>query len=124
MILLSVCRKAISLTKNAIGSKIDFFDYIAQSMYDWHDYTAHCLRQLGNNLIAVQQSLKPFSIVSGYEMRCRRCCLITAHLKDLSDRNPKKDFTANLETRLAFIFHLYWLIPTKYNQVSLVSYRS
>ena len=33
-----------------------------QSMYNWRDYTGHCMRPLGDILVAVQQSLKPFDI--------------------------------------------------------------
>lgn len=81
-----------------IGNRDDFFDYIIQNMHDWRDYSGHCMRQLGDILVKIQNSLKPFDIGEDFREMPKMLCDLTAlHLKDLPDRNPMDEWEKRLE---------------------------
>lgn len=81
-----------------IGDRDEFFDFIVQHIYDWRDYTAHCMRRLGSLLIAVQTSLKPFNIAEEHRMTPKILSdLATEHLKDIPDRNPIDEMAREME---------------------------
>ena len=82
----------------AIGNKDDFFDFIMQNMYNWRDYTGHCIRQLGDILVAVQQSLKPFDIGKDFKGIPKMLCDLAAmDLKDIPDRDPVEEGIKEME---------------------------
>lgn len=49
-----------------IGNKDTFYDFIIQNIYDWRDYTAHCIRRLTASLTDLQHSIKPFRLGEDY----------------------------------------------------------
>lgn len=69
-----------------------------QNMYNWRDYTGHCMRPLGDILVAVQQSLKPFDIGKDFkEMPKMLCDLAARYLKDIPDRDPVEEGIKEME---------------------------
>ena len=72
-----------------IGDKDDFFDFIVRQIYDWRDYTAHCMRRFTSLLLDVRNSMKPFNINGEHSETARILYdLVALDLKDIPDRNP------------------------------------
>lgn len=84
-----------------IGDRDEFFDFIVQHIYDWRDYTAHCMRRLGSLLVAVQTSLKPFNIAEEHRMTPKIVSdLATRQLKGIPDRNPMDEMAKDMEEEM------------------------
>ena len=84
-----------------IGDRDEFFDFIVQHIYDWRDFTAHCMRRLGSLLVAVQTSLKPFNIAEEHRMTPKLLSDLAAkQLKDIPDRNPMEEKAKEMEEEM------------------------
>lgn len=75
-----------------IGNKDDFYEYIIKNIYDWRDYTCYCIRRLWKLMVALEKSLKPFSVGNGYKGMPIEMSQSTEHVyKDIPYRNPVKE---------------------------------
>lgn len=72
-----------------IGDRDSFYDHQIQRIYNWRDYTAHCMRRLTVLMEKLQKSLNPISLGEEYSVIPKLLASSTDRiLKNIPDRNP------------------------------------
>ena len=84
-----------------IGDKDEFFDFIVRQIYNWRDYTAHCMRRFTSLLLDVRNSMKPLNITGEHRETARILNdLVALDLKGIPDRNPLEEKTDKFEDKM------------------------
>ena len=90
--LLRVEHLSIEEEKLIIGDRDSFYDDQIQQIYNWRDYTAHCMRRLTVLMEKLQKSLKPISLGEEYSEITNLLASSTDRiLKNIPDRNPLEE---------------------------------
>lgn len=83
---------SIEEEKLLIGDRDSFYDFQVRRIYNWRDYTAHCMRRLTVLMEKLQKSLKPIILGEEYSVIPELLASSTDRiLKNIPDRNPLEE---------------------------------